>query len=425
MKVLIISHNCMSTVNNNGKTMLTLFASFQKEELCQLYVAPALPDIDKCSSYFRITDKDVLKSYYKCKVNGKEIFSSEIDVTKHVQYETEKDEKLYRNPKNKLPVRLLLRDLMWHWAKWYNKKLIDWVRTQQPTHIFIVPGISKFIYDIAQKIAKQFHLPIITYICDDYYFIRKSNCLIERIQQKQLKNKIDNLMKNTSQSITICDEMKEKYSKHFQIPTITIMTGASYNIEKHSKPRNKIKNIVYMGNIRCNRFNALAEIGEAIDLINQEYEADVRLKIYTIEKDEQILKRFENINSIQLCGFVCGEKFKEIFQSSDSLLHVEAFDEDSIDLVKHSVSTKIADSLGSGICLFAYGPQQVASIGYLERNECAIVCTDKSLLKESLLQLLFDVEVRERVVTQALLVAGENHDCLKVGKKVYETIKKV
>lgn len=423
MKILIISHNPISTVNNNGKTMLTLFSSCKKEELCQLYVAPVLPDIEKCDSYFRITDKDVLKSYYQFKVKGREIKSSEIDMSQHTQYENEKDEKLYRNPKNKQPLRLLLRDAMWRWAKWHNKTLIAWIQRQQPTHIFIVPGTSKFIYNIAIKISKKFGLPIISYICDDYYFVKKPTSLLGCIQQKQLKKKIEVLMDKTSHIITICNELKEIYSKHFQCMASTIMTGSSYEIEKEPKIRDEIHNIVYMGNIRCNRFLSLAEIGQMLEAINQEYNTFVQLRIYTIEKDEEILKHFQGISSIQLCGFVSGEEFTKVFQTSDSLLHVEAFDEDSIDLVKHSVSTKIADSLGSGICLFAYGPKQVASMGYLQRNQVAIVCTEQEQLKEKLLQLFFEPNIREETVKRALSLAGRNHNCITVGETVYETIK--
>ena len=194
MKILIISHNPTSTVNNNGKTMLTLFSSFRKEELCQLYVAPAFPDVDKCSSYFRVTDKDVLKSYFKFKVEGRELKSSEIDSSHHIQYENEKDEKLYRNPKNKQPLRLLLRDIMWRCAKWYNKKLVAWITEQQPTHIFIVPGMSKFIYNIAIKISKQFGLPIISYICDDYYFVETPQSVLGKIRLCLLQRKINILI---------------------------------------------------------------------------------------------------------------------------------------------------------------------------------------------------------------------------------------
>lgn len=425
MKVLIISHNPISTVNNNGKTMLSLFSSFRKEDICQLFVAPTVPDVEKCNSNFRITDKDVLKSYYKFSVKGREIQPFEIDTSRHVQYESENDEKLYRNPKNKLPTRLLLRDIMWRWAKWYNKRLIEWIRGQQPTHIFVILGTSKFIYNIAQKISKKFHLPIISYICDDYYFVKKSNSLIGRIQQKQLKKKISNLMDKTSHIITICDELNGKYSRYFNVPATTIMTGGTWNIETQLKTGDDIQDIVYMGNIRCNRFQSLIDIGRALDLINEEYNTNFELKIYTNEKDEGILKRFKGIDSIKLCGFVTGSEFEKVFHSADVLLHVEAFDESSVDLVKHSVSTKIADSLGSGICLFGYGPKGVASIEHLIKNDCAIVCSEKSMLKEMLLKLLFDIELRKQKIENALETAKKYHDSIIVSQNLYKIIGKV
>lgn len=41
MKVLLLSHNPVTTYNNMGKTFLSLFSAFRPEELCQLYLYPA------------------------------------------------------------------------------------------------------------------------------------------------------------------------------------------------------------------------------------------------------------------------------------------------------------------------------------------------------------------------------------------------
>ena len=38
MKVLIISHLPVATQNNMGKTFLSLFSAFEREELCQMYI---------------------------------------------------------------------------------------------------------------------------------------------------------------------------------------------------------------------------------------------------------------------------------------------------------------------------------------------------------------------------------------------------
>ena len=97
----------------------------------------------------------------------------------------------------------------------------------------------------------------------------------------------------------------------------------------------------------------------------------------------------------------------------------------SIDLVKNSISTKIADSLASGICLFAYGPKEVASIEYLIDNECAVVCVDKEKLKATLINIFVDKELRDKCINNAIQTAERNHNTLKVGKAVREVFEKV
>lgn len=425
MKLLIISHNPITSFDAMGKTFLSLFSSFQKEDLCQLYIYPTVPDIDKCSSYFRITDKDVLKSYFKFKVHGKEITTDQINKNNHSLFENKNDEAVYRNRKNKRPCRVLLRDIMWKCAHWYNKPLCDWLQKQQPTHIFVAPGSAKFLYDIALKISKKFHLPIITYICDDYYFVEKSNTLLGKIQQNQLKRKTEQLMGKTSQIITICDELKDIYSQYFQRPAQTIMTGSSFPIATSVCEKKSISSLTYMGNIRCNRYLSLAQIGRALDKLNAENGTNFQLNIYTAEKDGEILKTFDGIRSIQLCGFISGETFIKTLCSADVLVHTEAFDKKSIDAVKHSVSTKIADSLSSGTCLFAYGPQNVASIQHLIRNDCAVICNAEEDLLRILRTLFLDTSLRQKTTENALRTAYTYHDSTISSKYLYDIIEKV
>lgn len=423
MKVLVISHNPFSSFQNMGKTMLSLFSAFDKNEVCQFYIYPSLPDVDKCSSYYRITDKNILSSYFKFRVKGKEVqFESTI---KQSLFENANDEKLYRNRKNKKPLRSLLRDLMWKWARWFNKDLRNWLDKEKPTCIFVAPGKAKFLYDLALKISKVYNIPIVTYICDDYYFVKSPTRILEKIQLNKLKKKIEKLISNSKQVITICKELEKVYYDKFNILVMTIMTGSNYKISDHIFVRDNVELISYMGNIRCNRYNSLAEIGRVIDEINDEDGSDYKLNIYTAEKDFNILKHFKNIKSINLCGFVFGDEFKRVLYSSDLLLHVEAFDEESVDLVKHSVSTKIADSLASGVCLIAYGPENIASMHHLLKNECAFCITTKEKLKSSLKSIFFDYNLRAQYAEKALITAKEWHDAEITSKNFYTVMEKV
>lgn len=407
MKILIISHNPLSTYQNMGKTMLSLFHAFDKNELCQLYIYPSLPDVDSCKSFFRITDKDILRSYYKFKVRGKEVFA---DLDNHNIFENPNDEKFYRNKKNNSSFRMIIRDLMWKFSKWYNKNLCQWIRREAPDIIFIAPGASKFIYNIALKISKIQNVPIVTYICDDYYFVIEETTFFEKKKLNLLKRKIEQLLSRTRQLIVISKGLELAYGKKFKVPCKTIMTGSNYPIAGKVSNKKEIRNIIYMGNIGCNRFNSLSDIGEALDEINIENKTDYKLNIYTGEKDKFIINKLKHYNSIQVKDFVAGEEFKNIFHSADMLLHVEAFDKKSIDLVKYSVSTKIADSLGSGICLFAYGPACVSSMKHLIENDCAVCAVSKGELKEKLLLAFNNRKLREEKAYNALTTAHKYHD---------------
>ena len=422
MKVLILSHNPITTFDAMGKTFLTLFSQFKKEELCQFYIYPTIPDVEACNSYFRITDKDVLNSYFKFKVKGKEISKEEIQNASSTLFEEKKDEGLYRNKKNKSPFRILLRDLMWKMSSWNNKSLNNWIKRENPTHLFVAPGAAKFIYDIALKISKKYNLPIITYLCDEYYFREKEKSFLGKIKQKKLQKKIEKLMQKTTLVVGICDKIKQVYCDKFNLNGITVMTGSNFEIKQKPLERRVVNELTYMGNVRCNRYLSLSKIGQAIDSINAKNCTDYVLNIWTAEKDQEILAELGKAQCIKLCGFVSGEEFNKTFKSAECLVHVEAFDNGSIDLVKHSVSTKIADSLGSGIPFFCYAPKEVASCEYLISNDCAICATEESELEEKLLQLFTDETKREQVVNNALNTARQNHEKTLVSQKLYQGI---
>lgn len=422
MKILIISHNPITTHNNMGKTMLTLFKEIKRDELCHLYVYPTIPDVDRCASNYRITDKDILKSYWRFKVRGRVIKSDDIDTENHKLYENEKDEALYRNKKNKSSLRILLRDSMWKYARWYNKALRDWIDEQKPSCIFLAPGISKFIYAVACKISKEYKIPIIAYICDDYYFVEPSKDLLGKIQQKQLKRITEKTFDKTVCIITICKELEESYSKKFCIASHTIMTGTSGEISNLSKTIVELRNLVYMGNLSYNRYIPLYEIGRSLEFLNKRDGTDYKLKIYSASKDIDAENLFKNCKAIDFCGFVSGDEYHRVFDNAEMFVHVEAFDEKYIDLVKHSISTKIADSLASGTCLFAYAPEKIASMRYLSENQSAVVCTDKKDLCDKLYEALNNSELRKDTAERALLLAKKNHDSDAVGKAVREII---
>lgn len=423
MKVLLISHNPISTYNNMGKTFSMLFAEFPKEELCQLYIYPSVPDLDMCSSYYRITDKDVLNSIrHFSKAYGTRI-TPQMD--QHAQYELDADKHSYRNPKNKKAIRVLLRGMMWKCGNWYTQNLKEWMQEERPTHIFIAPGTGLFLYDIAQKLSQEYDLPIITYICDDDYFVEPGTGLFEKIKFHQLRRKIDMLMRKSRYLIAISEEAQETYTRQWDLPSMTVMTGSNYAAPLVQRRTEQPKKFIYMGNIRCNRYLSLAAIGAVLDQLNKTKGWDCHLDIYTSEEEETIIQSLQKCDTIRLCGYVSGEQYEQALQSADVLIHTEAFDAESIDRVKSSISTKIADLMASGIPVLAYGPEAVASIRYLKREAAAMVVTHEQALQMEIERMILDPEVRSRIVENACAAAKRNHDRRRNSLRIREVIDEI
>ncbi len=418
-KVLIISHNPLTTYESMGKTFSTLFSSFSPDEICQLYIYPTIPNVDKCNSYYRITDKDVLHSYYNFRVKGKRI---EPDMTQNQLFENADDEQLYRNPKNKKSSVMLARDLMWKCSWWYNSNLKSWLDEQHPDCIFAAPGAAMFLYDIAMRISKDLKIPIVSYLCDEYYFVEDTGSFLQRKRLKLLRKKIEEYMRKTAHIIAICDELKDLYASRFHRPVTTIMTGSSFPISEKVHIADIPTSITYLGNIRCNRFKSIAEIGRALEEINNEDGTDYCINVYTGEKDAQILNVLKGIETVHLKGFVAGQEFYDTLHNADFLLHTESFEDHCIEAVRNSVSTKIADSLGSGVPLLAYGPDCIASMGHLIRNDCAIAITRKQDLKKSLKKAFLDKDLQEEKARNGLSVAMNYHDPELCGEKVKEVV---
>ena len=61
-RVLVVSHNVLGGSTAMGKTMASLLAGIPADCLAQVYFHSEVPTSDGCSTYFRVTDVDMLHS---------------------------------------------------------------------------------------------------------------------------------------------------------------------------------------------------------------------------------------------------------------------------------------------------------------------------------------------------------------------------
>lgn len=407
MRILVISHNVFSNITNMGKTLSGYFKEFDSNDIAQLYFQPEKPSLNISQNYYRITDKDILKSIFTRK-SGMIIKKSSYT---NDQYSNDAyNSKIYQKAKKRTPIIYLLRNLLWKLGRWNTKKLKKWIDDFNPNIIFFASGDYAFSYIIALKLAKYRKIPLVVSCMDDYYFNNKnSKKILGNYVHKKFMNVVNKTMEYSSCIMPICEKMGHDYSKLFSKPYYVLHTSSMV-----TEPLNYTKKvkISYLGNLGYGRDKQLMYLGKILKNINNSCVPKF-IDVYSTEKREEILKNMTINNGINFHGAIDKDEVLEVIGESMIVVHAESFDEKIKNQTKYSVSTKIADSLASGTCILAYGPSDIESIRYLQLNKAAYCIIDNADLEDKIKKIFIDDDLRKEIVYNALLLAKKNHNCSK------------
>lgn len=423
MNVLIISQPVLSYSNNMGKTLMAYFSAFPANNVSQFFLRQGEPtNTDVCENYYRFSDLDAVKSILNHKIRG-----TVFDKTQIVPPVVDEPENIRLDDAYKLGAAhkawmLLARDTIWKLSNWKNKKLLAWLDSMNPDIIFLAPGDAAFSYRLADEIARYLSKPLAV-VCMDDYFINNRNKgeLLGGIRQKLFMNVVNKTIQNAAAIFTICDEMNKAYTNLFHKQCVTLHTSAD---NKSMVLKSDASRVSYIGNLSCGRYKTLLELGRAISEINDDTLTKV-IDVYSGSKEAEYISPLKNAPGINFRGAIPAEQVPEVMSESVMVIHTESFDPAMKELVRFSVSTKIAESLMYGPCLLAYGPEGIASIDYLKENNAAYVISRPEDLEKGLEEILTNKELREQIVRNARALALKNHNADVNPRKVRKWLQEV
>ena len=418
-KVLILSNECFSEISSNGRTLGSFFIGWDTKNLAQFFIQNGTPDFKYCDNFFKVTDRDALKSLFLKKLGGK--VKQEIKENKEVGNQVVSS----RNIK-KTPLTMLIRNFIWKIGLWKRNGFYDWIKEFNPEVVLLQAGDSPFMYDLAYDVSKKFNAKLVIYNSEGYYFkdfdYFKSTGLAHLVYPvffKILKSSLERAYRQSSYVFYICDELKREYNKVFNEKSGVFYTSSEM-LPAIKEKKNKEFIISYCGNLGINRHRSLIEIADAVQEIN----SNIFINVYGKAPNEQVKKELEECKGIKYYGMVSYEKVQEIMYSSDLLLHIESFDEFYKEDLKFAFSTKIADSLSCGKSFLLYAPENLACTKYIIENKVAHVATSKDELHDVLFRIINDDGFRKKYIANALAISEKNHrqknNCLRFQKILKE-----
>ena len=421
-KILVIAHNVFDCRTNMGKTLSGFFTGYASDCLAELYVHSEVPTMDICHRYYRVTDTDALKSILPG--NRKHIGRpfSEVDIDRNrstPRVDAGIKRRIYSFGRKRTSWIYSARNTLWRLSGWYSDGLKQWIAEFAPDVIFFAAGDYAFAYDIAYRISKDFRIPMVMYCCDDYFIHRRNpNSLLGVFVHKALMRSVQRCISRSAAIITICEKMTDAYKTLFDKPIYTVYTGYS----SQNQPDVDGTGVVYLGNLGCARHHGLVDIGRALKRISARTGVQLHLDVYSAENRPEVLRELTEENGIVFHGAVDSEAVKRIIAESRLAVHVESFESEHRRNVMYSVSTKIADLLASGRCIFAYGPGEVASMEYLKTNRAACMVNDPDQLETELEAILNDREKRSEIVEAAKKLSEKNHNAKMVREKIMKIV---
>ena len=236
--------------------------------------------------------------------------------------------------------------------------------------------------------ANRYNIPIVMHYMDNWRetaFTQDKRLLW---LNKKLNRQVCNLENRMHIGLTISQHMAEAYKTKYKHQYRALMhTVAPLNIKDIAHER---LHLVYAGGLHLNRNDTLLLVSNAIA-----EDKDVKLYIYTSRKNREKYERVFQTKNTEFMDAVPHSRIAEIYENADVLLHVESFDQETVDYTKYSLSTKIPEYMICGKPIICFAPKNLASYRCIVESGAGVGIQTKEELMNSL-DLLRDRNMRNQ-----------------------------
>jgi glycosyltransferase involved in cell wall biosynthesis len=423
-RILVVSNNPFSNVSNNGKTLASFFDQYPADKIAQLYFHNDQPDHMRYSNYFRITDHEMLQCFLKKRQTGGSVI---MPADKPVGGYDDKKEINVPDQFKSMELMRGVREYFWKEKYWNSIELNHWMDAFAPQVIFFCAGNCCFTYNIVEYIHKKYATKLIIYITDDYVLPRKTLSIIWWYRRNRILGKMKNSVLNSDLFITISKNMKDAYCELLGKDSI-LAVNMSDNLkdDENQKASTDRITLVYAGGLHYKRYITLGLLAKALKHYNDNPEHKIKagLDIYSTKKlSNNERHRIEIEGVSRFCGVLNRQELKKVLNRCDIPVHAESFDHRCIEATRLSISTKIPEYLSLGKPILAIGPDNIASMEYLQ--DCAFCITDPGKLFRRLSTLLEDSGLRKELSDKALTKYRNYHQKDKVSDDLLSSIMKI
>lgn len=352
-----------------SRSLDSYFHSFPRDQLCQVFSDARTPIKGLCASLYQITDYQLLCRWKKRNTTVGRIYyyddlpKESINEKRHLDKAKKwKGDGLYR----------FVRKLLWKKRFWNTQEFQKWIcNVAKPDAIFLCFSPDFFFFEICEEIRKITKAKLLLSITDDLVFNRHfSLSPFYWLYRQAYERKAKQTIKQSDACFFVSNKIKKFYEANLGSKGYVQYIATNLPKPGEIKSPSNIRVARYLGMIESGRYESLCEVAEAFKLAGM----DTVLEVYTPSYVEVVNKT--RPDNLILKKPISYEKTLEAMRESDLLVMVEGMRKKDQKTVAYSLSTKVADSLGSGKLVLAYGGENTGLLSFVKEKNACLYATD-------------------------------------------------
>lgn len=300
----------------------------------------------------------------------------------------------------------------------------EWLQEYKPDIIY--SQLSTFeLIRFVNEIKLLTNKSLVVHIMDDWPAKIGQPGLFHSYWKQIINKEFRRLLDKCSVQMSICEAMSEEYKIRYNKVFIPFHNPIEIQdwlpFARNEWTAYDSFTILYAGRIGRGTKNSIIEMAFVVNELFQSNK-NIRFEIQSPDIDQ-----LPDLSSFHECiHFIKPIKYEELpkkFSSVDLLFLPEDFDKDSVDFLKFSIQTKVAEYMISGTPILVFADKKTALAKYALKDNWAYVITEnkRSTLSKALLEIVTNIELRKQLSAKARDTAIRNENA----KTVRENFKKV
>lgn len=427
MRILLITDEVWNDRVFGNNVLQNWFEGMNGVDFAQVCATPGKPLNEMCFKYFQLTDMMMLKSLFGFRA-GYDFEMSQGEMRDNPQTRSYIAESTFYSFMKRIsgtPVRLI-RETLWKIGRVNKYKLSKFITDFNPEIVFCPRKISWKLMRIEKIVSKYTTAPFVAFTGDDEASFRVVSYSplfwVDRfLFHKSFKEHTKLYKHYFMHSI----DQAHEYNHDYGVPTSTLFKCGSFDPTFKPKFVNHPIRIVYAGRLYCNRWKTLAEIGNALQVVNKDG-VKIVLDIYTQETlNNKQRKALSKEKYIYLKGSATPVELKRIYQAADIALHVESLDKKNRLLTRVSFSTKVIDLMNSTCAIMAICWKEHAGYKYLNDHDAAFCIDSYDRILPQLQKIAKSPELLTIYAQKAYRCGKDNHNRKKIQAQLLNKFEQV